>query len=216
MASPSPSSPSAPFRAYAADMPFDPAQWLDAVPKDALTRGMFFQNAVDALKARGCDPISGKWVAFKQYTVTEYLAFLLAAAERYCPNAPPAQGLYELGHSVYPHFASTMVGRAIFAVAGVDMQTLIKVSPRAYAAANTHGACVVHKTSPRAAHWSLDGVWDFHPYSIGIAHGAFAAVHATDVDLVYAPHAANHIEFRATWTPKGKAGASEGPSNSRD
>lgn len=191
--------PALAFRPYSKEMPFDPNRWLDAVPDNCSTRGMFFQNIQSALEARGCDPIDGNWLAFKRYSFRDYYAVLLKAARRYCPEDPVAQGLYELGHVVYPNFVNTMVGRAIFAVAGMNMEKLIKVSPRAFEAANSHGKCIVHKTTKTSAHWSFNGIWDFHPFSIGIARGAFEAVNATDVDLLYFSHAPNHIEFRATW-----------------
>lgn len=188
-----------PFRTYSKEMPFEPQLWLDGVPENCSTRGMFFQNIADALDARGCDPIDGRWVAFKRYSFRDYYDLQLKAARRFCPGEPVAHGLYELGHVVYPNFVSTMVGRAIFAVAGMNMEKLIKVSPRAFEAANSHGKCVVHETTPNSAHWTLDGIWDFHPFSIGIARGAFDAVKASDVELLYFPHAPNKIEFRATW-----------------
>ena len=189
------------FTAFDKSTDFDLDDWYQKVPADCYARGMFFQNVTDALKSRGCEPLDGRCIAFKQYWYRDYYDVLFRGAERYCPGEPLALGLYELGHFVYPTFASSMIGKAIFTMAG-DMQRVIKFAPRAYGAANNYGKCIVHATTATSAHWTLDDVWDLVPYSVGICRGAFVACGATDVELVFRSKGAGHLELFANWQSK--------------
>lgn len=188
-------------------MPFDPPSYAARLPANAMTRGMFFHTVEDALKSNSREPLNGNWVAFKRYPLTEYHAALLEAAARMCPGQPLAQGLFEIGRFVYPNFAASLVGRAIFAVVGTDVARLLRLAPRGYAAANSIGECVVHQALETEGHWSLVNLWDFHPFSIGISQGALEAVGARQIDVRYVAHAPEDIEFRATWeVPEGASG----------
>ncbi len=97
-----------------------------------------------------------------------------------------------------------MIGRAIFSVAGVDVQRLIQLSPRAYAIANNYGEFIVEEIHATHARWRLKGVWDLPPYSLGIINGAFKACGAKNPRVEYVIHDVADVEIRATWEQKSK------------
>ena len=148
--------------------------WSALVPDDAATRGMFFHNIADALKAGGLPPPEEHFIAFKHYPLKTYWALMRDAAARLHPDEPEALGVYQIAHVVYPNFAASMLGRAIFAVAGRDFGRIVSLAPRAYEASNTRGKFIIESLKDNATVVRLEDIWDPVPFSAGIWRGAFS------------------------------------------
>ena len=133
---------------------------------------MFFDNVDNALKRAGLPTMKTRYIAFKRYPLRTYHAELMAAARAIYPNEPVSYGFYEVAHGVYPTFAASMVGRAIFAVAGRDFKKIVKLAPRGYAASNTHGTFSVVELEGDRCVCALDDIWDPPSFTAGIFQGA--------------------------------------------
>lgn len=125
------------------DGPFDPESEIDAAPPNATVRGMFFDFAVDrAKRVTGRSIASESRVAFLQYSMRDYMRLLVACAREAFPLAPPREQLRRMGAFLYDDFLETMVGRAIFSVAGKRFDRIGVLAPKAYSA--SYSPCVLH------------------------------------------------------------------------
>ncbi len=115
--------------------PLDVDARIEAVPEDAVVRGMFIQDLVDIARNAGQPDDSKRYIAFKTYPVREYVRLIAETAARLAPNAPLREACRRLGRTVYPTFEKTMVGSAIFAFAGRRFDRVAHLAAKAYGVA---------------------------------------------------------------------------------
>lgn len=127
------------------DAPFDAEAEIDAAPSNALVRGMFFDFAVDrAKRATNRSVASESRVAFLQYSMRDYMRLLVECSRAAFPDVTAREGLRRMGAHLYDDFLETMVGRAIFSVAGKRFDRIGALAPKAYLA--SYEPCEVRTT----------------------------------------------------------------------
>lgn len=113
--------------------PFDLEAALAVIPEDATVRGMFFQFLEGHLLRVNGKPLGEfEHGAFQPYPARDYVRMIHATALALYPDAPVREALRRVGHFLYDDFQRTMVGRAIFAVAGRDFARLCSLAHKAY------------------------------------------------------------------------------------
>lgn len=138
-----------------------------------MVRGMFLQLLVDAIgPTYMAKRIARRYSAFKNYPLREYVELLAFAAEN-TRKKVPADCLRRLGWRVYPAYAKTITGTAIFAVAGHDFRRVIEVSPTAYQVGLEPAKVQIKTIQPQYAQVELRDMYnvpEFH--QVGIWEGA--------------------------------------------
>ncbi len=151
--------------------PYDPDPVMAALPRDDKTRALFFDNLRRAYDRERVQCPDFPRVPFAQVERSAYNQAMLDACAKLWPDRPLATSLFEIGRGVYPHFASTMVGKAIFSVAGLDYVKMATLSPRAYSVANERGTVELLQAEHGFVHVRFSDLWDFPPYACGVWHG---------------------------------------------
>jgi uncharacterized protein (TIGR02265 family) len=153
--------------------PIDFAERIAAIPSTSMVRGMFLQLLVDAIgPTHMAKRIQRKYSAFKNYSLREYVELQAFAVEHMRKKAP-AECVRRLGWRVYPTYAKTITGTAIFAVAGYDFRRIIEVSPAAYHVGLEPAEVRVRNIQPQYALVELRNMYnipEFH--QVGIWEGA--------------------------------------------
>jgi uncharacterized protein (TIGR02265 family) len=168
---------------------------LSAVPESALVRGMFLQFLIEAI---GADPAPyfgnrRRYVAFKTYPMREYVELLKWGSQQIFPRVPAAEAVRRFGRKVYPNYAATVTGTAIFAVAGRSFARVVELTPAAYKVSVPSAHINVRELQAGHAVVELRELWnlpDFH--QVGIWEGAMRVcnavgqirVHVRDLDAV--------------------------------
>lgn len=138
-----------------------------------MVRGMFLQLLVDAIGPTNMAKRPMKrYSAFKNYPLREYVE-LLAFASAHMRKKAAADCVRRLGWRVYPNYAKTITGTAIFAVAGHDFHRMIEVSPTAYQVSLSPAEIRVVTLEAQYALIELRNLYnipDFH--QVGIWEGA--------------------------------------------
>lgn len=146
---------------------------LAAIPPTSMVRGMFLQLLVEAIgPTHMAKRIARRYSAFKNYPLRDYVELLAFAAE-HMRKKVPADCVRRLGWRVYPNYAKTITGTAIFAVAGHDFRRTIEVSPTAYQVSLEPARVIIKNIQPQFAQVELRDVYnlpEFH--QVGIWEGA--------------------------------------------
>lgn len=115
------------------DAPYDVESDIDAAPADATVRGMFFDFVLDRVRKETGQSIDDQSrIAFGKYPMREYLKLLTRGASVLYPGVPLREGLRRLGFTTYNEFFETMIGRAIFSIAGRSFERVTTIAPKAY------------------------------------------------------------------------------------
>lgn len=151
----------------------DFSERLAAIPPGAMVRGMFLQLLVDAIGPTNMTkrPVK-RYSAFKNYPLREYVE-LLGFASAHMRRKTAADCVRRLGWRVYPNYAKTITGTAIFAVAGHDFHRMIEVAPTAYQVSLQPSEVRIRALEPHYAHIELRNLYnipEFH--QVGIWEGA--------------------------------------------
>ena len=153
--------------------PIDFAQRLAAIPKSSMVRGMFLQLLVDAIGPTFmAKRPAHRYSAFKNYPLREYVE-LLGFAVEHMRRYAPADCVRRLGWPVYPSYAKTLTGTAIFAVAGYDFRRIIELSPKAYQIGLEPAEVRLRSIEPQYALVELRSMYnvpEFH--QVGVWEGA--------------------------------------------
>lgn len=170
-------SPPAGFRSPDMSGPLNVPARLKACPLAAETRGMFFLDALAAMKNAGGD-ISGfpRFQSFRMYPQRSFLEIAPVAAAAAFPDLPPKEGLRRLGQRAYPTFGESIAGRVMFGVLGHDLAAVLRLVPRGYAAVVSHASAELIDEAPRAITVRLNNVHTFLDcYQVGVFEGAIVA-----------------------------------------
>lgn len=153
--------------------PIDYEARLAAIPADAVIRGMFLQLLVDTIgPERFTAQRARRYVAFKNYPMREYVELLAFGAE--CSRSKrPADCARRLGWGVYPRYAKTISGTAIFAIAGHDFRRVIEAAPTAYEIGLAPAQILIRELEQSYARVELRGVYNLPDlHQVGIWEGA--------------------------------------------
>jgi uncharacterized protein (TIGR02265 family) len=145
------------------DAPLDVPGLLAAVPPGRTIKGMFIQAVVsEARSASGASLGRGRYIAFKDYPVKEWIEVLVQAADLIHPYVPKREAVRRLGRSSYPAFASSMLGRVLMSAAGGDLSSALRLVPEIYRYSVGGGSSADLVTLREGyAVIALREVWDF-------------------------------------------------------
>lgn len=175
---------------------------IAAIPPGANARGMFFQFLIDSLEPRVAAQLEvPRFIAFKSYPLRDYVTLLARACRVAHPTLPVAEAVRRLGRQVYPSYASTMTGTAVFAIAGRNFRRIVELCPRAYEIGMTPGSVQVKTLADGYALVELRDIWnlpEFH--QVGVWEGGMevCGVSGTVETRVHSPGA---VDFEVRWSP---------------
>jgi uncharacterized protein (TIGR02265 family) len=152
----------------------DFSERLAATPASARVRGMFLQLLMQGLSAEAAAQVRDRrYVAFKNYPMRDYLELLALSCAQGQSRTSAAARVRKLGRAVYPNYANTMTGTAIFAVAGRSFRRVLELCPAAYRVSCEGSEVRVRSITEEHAVIELRNLWnlpDFH--QVGIFEGA--------------------------------------------
>jgi len=186
------------------DDPIDFQARLAAIPAQAVVRGMFLQLLQQNVRRDLPAPLRDRrYLAFKNYPMREYVELLAACCAERSARAPIAQHLRELGRSVYPSYAQTITGTAIFAVAGHSYRRVIELCPTAYRVSVERARVSVRSIADGHAVVELRELWNFPDlHQVGIFEGAMSVCNVSGTIRVE-PIDFGSANFEITWRDVG-------------
>lgn len=160
------------------DRPLDVAGYLASIPETAVTKGMFFDPLRQRLRERG-GRVPGRehYLAFRTYSMREYLEVVLECSALLHPEASVRERLRRMGHLVYPTFAETLIGRVLFKFAGSNVPLLLSAVPRAYKRVDPASSATVATLEEGRAVLEIRNMWDVpEATQVGVYEGGLEAV----------------------------------------
>lgn len=185
---------------WKAEIDFDAR--IAAMPAHANARGMFFQYLLDVLEPQVIKQLEPpRYIAFKSYPLRDYVTLMRRACALAFPGVPTSQAVRQLGRMVYPSYARTMTGTAVFAIAGRSYRRIIELCPRAYEIGMTPGKVAVREISDNHALVELRDIWnipEFH--QVGVWEGA---QEVCEVEGTVETHVRGNasVDFMVRWRP---------------
>jgi uncharacterized protein (TIGR02265 family) len=182
--------------------PLDVAGQLTTLPRDGWIRGVFPDALVKQLRARGVDPgAHGHYHVLSKYALADYMDTIVFCAGQLFPELPLRQAVRLVGRFIYPAFFDSMVGKAIFAVAGRSYRRAVEVAPKAYHEVGiSPGSARIVALREGYAYVELRSVWPLtEAYQPGIWEGALEAFGAVGTVRTKI-HSACDIDLEVVWT----------------
>lgn len=179
--------------------PIDFSARVAAVPASAMVRGMFMQFLLTAAPRDVAERYAGRrYVAFKSYPMREYVEILAHACEA-TSNVTPGECLRRLGWTVYPNYANTITGTAIFAVAGKNFARVVELAGAAYRVTLPPASVHVVSMEKRHAVVQLREVWNLPEFHhVGIWEGAMRVCDTEGVIKIDGV-APGQVDFDVQW-----------------
>jgi uncharacterized protein (TIGR02265 family) len=173
---------------------------IRAMPSNATAKGMFLQAVVDTAKNFGVEELTRQdYTSFKDYPLREFIDLAVSAVPRIYPGLPLREGLRRLGQQVYPMFANTMIGTAIFSVAARSWPQTMRLATRAYAVSIKPGSASVTHEEPGRGIVEFRSVWSFpDSYQVGIFEGAMQLLGVRG-DIRVRVHSPCDADLLITW-----------------
>jgi uncharacterized protein (TIGR02265 family) len=153
-----------------------------ATPADTV-RGLIFNAAFQHAREHGgaalaqrCDPEGkGSRVDFFAYPVTDFLRLSWALADALAPS-PFDEVLWKIGHRAGSVVFSSLVGKTMAALAGLDTRQLVSQAPAGYRATVSYGERAVEWKGERHARIAFRRDFLVPPFHCGVMTGALQAV----------------------------------------
>ena len=173
---------------------------LAAVPAHATVRGMFFQFLAQGLSPGAAAETKGRrYVAFKNYPVREYIGLLASSCAEYAGRIPAAQHVRLLGRQVYPNYAETLTGTAIFAMAGRNFRRVVELCPAAYRVSMSPCTVEIQSFADGHAVVQLRELWNMPDlHQVGIWEGAMDVCGARG-EIRVQVHSLCDVDFELNW-----------------
>ena len=182
------------------DAPIDFEARLAAVPADATVRGMFLQQLLEGMSGDAAVAVRGRrYLAFKSYPMRDYVELLALSCTRSARGIAHGQCVRRLGRMVYPTYAATITGTAIFAAAGRNFRRMLELCPAAYRVSTPSAEVSIVEIENGRARIALRRLWNLPDlYQVGIFEGAMdvcGAVGAITVER----HSLGDVDFEVRW-----------------
>jgi uncharacterized protein (TIGR02265 family) len=178
----------------------DFASRLAAVPADATVRGMFLQLLQESMSGDANGPVRARrYVSFKNYPMRDYVELLALSCSRPARGVGHAECVRRLGRMVYPKYADTITGTAIFAAAGRDFRRVLELCPAAYRVSTPTADVSIINVEAGRARVALRRMWnlpDFH--QVGIFEGAMDLCGVTG-SITVERHNLCDVDFEVRW-----------------
>lgn len=155
-------------------MPFDikalcdPKPVLEGTPAHHTIRGLQFNVIHRALKEKP------ERVSFKLYSMREYNALCVRAAETLYPRMGLGEALWRVGGFAVKGFSESLPGKTFMTLAGGHLQTAVRAMPKAYRLTQEHGRVEVIEAGETRAIVGLRDVWHPAPFHVGLLEAACA------------------------------------------
>jgi uncharacterized protein (TIGR02265 family) len=160
------------------DAPLDVEAHHRMVPEGATIKGMFIDDMLKQVQRRGLPPPSERrFIGFKDYPLCDFIDVGVSCARALHPRHSERRSLFELGRNAFPLFRETMVGRAMFAMAGSDPAAIVRLTERAYRSTTNFGKVRLLEVEDGASLTHYKDMPNFvDSYHVGIAQGVLDAV----------------------------------------
>ena len=173
---------------------------LEAIPPADTIRGMFLQMLLQNMGADVAPSARGRrYLPFKGYPMREYVELLAMSCEKLQPGVAPAERVRRLGHGVYPGYAATITGTAIFAAAGRNMRRVLELCPAAFRIAVPDCEVSVRELVAGRGVLQIRRLWalpDLH--IVGVVEGALQVCKAPGQVRVHKLGLAD-VDLEVTW-----------------
>lgn len=152
----------------------DFATRLAAVPADATVRGMFLQLLQESMSGDATSPARNRrYVSFKNYPMRDYVELLALSCAKSVRGIGHGECVRRLGRMVYPRYADTITGTAIFAAAGRDFRRMLELCPAAYRVSTPTAEVSILSIESGHARVALRRMWNLPDlHQVGIFEGA--------------------------------------------
>jgi uncharacterized protein (TIGR02265 family) len=186
------------------NLPLDVEAQLRMLPREGWIRGVFPDTLVKRLDEAGIPhPEFPGYHVLAKYPLDEYTRLIAFAAQALHPDLPLRHAVRMVGQCIYPAFFASMVGKAIFAVAGKDFKRAVEVAPKAYKDVGiSPGASRVLRVTEGYAYAELRDVWGLsEAFQVGIWEGALLAFGLTGSvrARVLTP---SDVDLECVWRPR--------------
>jgi len=157
--------------------PLDVEERLKKVPEKATVKGMFFSSAIDLVKRMHRDGAAAvgekRYFAFKDYPMADHVRLLETCGRLVYPGESPRQGIRLIGSVAFEVFAQSMVGRAVFGIAGRSWDDALQLVTRAYGTTGPVGTASFDNSDPQRQVISFRQIWNFpDSYHVGVIEAA--------------------------------------------
>jgi uncharacterized protein (TIGR02265 family) len=166
------------------EAPIDVDEYLRLIPLGATIKGMFFSRLLDRLGSSRVQfgRSRPRYVAFKDYPLADQVKLIAEVAVAIYPELGLREGMRRVGHDVYPAFASTLVGRVLFAAVGKDVFSMLQAGTKAYSMSASVGTVEILDSAERSALLLFRDIYNFiDSYQVGILEGAFSVLGLTPI-----------------------------------
>jgi uncharacterized protein (TIGR02265 family) len=182
------------------DAPYDLHAEIAAAPAHGTIRGMFFDFVLDRVREKtGSSLDDTSRTAFGKYPMREYLALLGESSAILHPGVPQREALRRLGNTVYDEFLSTMVGRAIFSIAGKSFERVTVVAPRAYEACYEPVRVETRVMGPNFVRVTMSPMFVFaDTFHVGVWEGA-ARLYGHEPDVRIKKKFPGYVDYEVRW-----------------
>jgi uncharacterized protein (TIGR02265 family) len=145
--------------------------------RPATVKGFVISDMLRAAEKQGkALPNAPSFVAFKDYSFHESFTISFQIARHLYPHLPLREGLRRLGHRAYGSLLESTLGRAMFGLVGMRMETMMKIIPQAHRAFQKGGAVELLESTPESAHFAYRNFpYNIDSYQIGMYEGGFLA-----------------------------------------
>jgi uncharacterized protein (TIGR02265 family) len=165
--------------------PLDLEDRLAAVPADAMNKGILLRGMVrEVLEKTGKTVGRTEYGLFGDYPVTEMIEVIVESAALLYPDVPPREGIRRIGRGLFPRLRGSAAGRMLFAIAGHNIFSAVKLVGRAHTlASGTRATASVPDDHTILV--EVRNAWIFpENYQIGVYEGALSAYDKTGAVLV--------------------------------
>jgi uncharacterized protein (TIGR02265 family) len=184
--------------------PIDFGSRLAAVPADAMVRGMFLQLLLEGMSAEAAVSVRGRrYVSFKNYPMRDYVELLALSCSKSPRGVGHGECVRRLGRAVYPTYAATVTGTAIFAAAGRNFRRMLELCPLAYRVSTPTALVTIINIEDGRARLALRRMWNLPDlHQVGIFEGAMEVCGAIG-SIAVERHSLCDVDLEVRWTEAG-------------
>lgn len=168
------------FREVRDNPPLELDAQLDALPKNARCKGMFFLDVIE--QARRADPsvdlhaLAGvkpqRYLAVLDYPHADWMRLVAAAGSVLTQGRRPGEGVRTLGRNAFETIFGTPLGKVLFGPAGFDLEQVLAYAPKAYSLALSFGQLRTTKVGADHVQIEFDGLPSFlETFNVGAMEG---------------------------------------------
>lgn len=141
--------------------PIDVEARIERAPPAATVRGMFLHRVREVIVGADPNAEAPRFVDFQSYPVRDLMRLSVRAARLAHRGAPIGEGLRRVGRECSRRFLESLSGKVIFGALGRDISALVRASPAAYRATQSHGRVEVLESGERHAVLAYRGLYQF-------------------------------------------------------